>query len=207
MKKPTASLTADSLLKFSLSWRLKKHRAIWRKSTICNNRKSLWGIKEEKIRNPDKKLQYSTLVKPQYVFCQILVDSQRTSLLSVRLYCNMIYKWFFTYLTKTLKVPKHEILDFLDSCDISPIKYIGRQQFFYYSPKVDNHNRGFMMKKSQESKRSVSWVLKVYLDVSLNNFKNFISFSEQKALTMEWVKFLGKIKKGCVIIPDDNITW
>ncbi len=26
-------------------------------------------------------------------------------------------------------------------------------------------------------------------------------------VSVEWVKFSGKIKKGCVIIPDDNITW
>jgi hypothetical protein len=27
------------------------------------------------------------------------------------------------------------------------------------------------------------------------------------SLEEEWVKFPGKIKKGGVIIPDDNITW
>ncbi len=30
-------------------------------------------------------------------------------------------------------MPKREILDLLDSCDISPIKFIGRQQFFLHS--------------------------------------------------------------------------
>ncbi len=41
--------------------------------------------------------------------------------------------------------------------------------------------------------------------LSLNIRELFPSI--QKPPVTEWVKFSGKIKKGCVIIPDDNITW
>ncbi len=46
--------------------------------------------------------------------------------------------------------------------------------------------------------------------VSTSHFISSLSFypsSLHYALLNEWVKFSGKIKKGCVIIPDANITW